>query len=499
MPKSILCDAARDAKRSALAMRLLHELRGRVLPGQRIGVAVSGGADSVALLHLLLEIREPLGIVLVVLHFNHQLRGKASRADEAFVMRLAALHGLSFLSGHEDIAARSKRDRANLEDTARRARYAYFAGVAAKEKLDKIAVAHTADDQAETVLAHILRGTGLAGLGGIHPEAEVVFRPLLGFRRGELRKYLRERREAWREDATNRDTKRMRARIRHKLLPFLEKKFSPAAVEHLCQLANLAREDDAWLQSSAELRLFLSAKEEKGGWRIPLRELIASQTREAGDPESGVIRQAPAAMSKRLIRMLVEKAKPHSGQLSSVHVDAVLGLVLRPESGKQLQLPGGVEVRRERDWLSFRALRDRGSRSNRARGYTFPVELSGGEVVVHVVEHSYALRFRVIDWPPQGRETKATGAVLDRGAITLPLVVRNWQPGDAAQIAGHQKSHKLSRLLSETGVSRWEREWWPVVTSGGKVAWSRGLAVAKEFAAGPSTRKVVVIEEVPLT
>jgi tRNA(Ile)-lysidine synthase len=497
MPKSILSGAPKNTKRSALAMRLLHELRGRVHPGQRIGVAVSGGADSVALLHLLLEIREQLGIVLVVVHFNHQLRGKASRADEAFVMRLAALHGLPFLGGHEDIAARSKRDRANLEDTARRARYAYFAGVAAKEKLDKIAVAHTAEDQAETVLAHILRGTGLAGLGGIHPEAGAVFRPLLGFRRGDLRKYLHMRREPWREDATNRDTKRMRARIRHKLLPFLEGKFSPAAVEHLCQLANLAREDDAWLQSSAELRLFLSAKEDRGGWRIPLRELIASQAREASDRESDLNREAPVAMSKRLIRLLVEKVKPRSGQLSSVHVDAVLGLVLQYEGGKQLQLPGGVEVRRARDWLCFRALGNRG-RSNKAGDYALPVELSSGEALVRVVEHSYALRFRVIDWPPQGRETKATGAVLDRGAITLPLVVRNWQPGDSVQILGHQKSHKLSRLLSETGVSRWEKVWWPVVTSGGKIAWSRGLAVAKEFAASPSTRKGVVIEEVPL-
>jgi len=498
MPKSILSGAPEDTKRSALAMRLLHELRGRVHPGQRIGVAVSGGADSVALLNLLLEIREQLGIVLVVLHFNHQLRGKASRADEAFVMRLAALHGLCFLAGHEDIAARSRRDRANLEDTARRARYAYFARVAAKEKLDKIAVAHTAEDQAETVLAHMLRGTGLAGLGGIHPEAGIVYRPLLGFRRGDLRKYLRERRERWREDATNRDTKRMRARIRHKLLPFLEKEFSPAAVEHLCQLANLAREDDAWLQSSAELRLFLSAKEEKGEWRIPLRELIGSQLPEASDHESDLIREAPAAMSKRLIRLLVEKVKPRSGQLSSVHVDAVLGLALRAEGGKQLQLPGGVEVRRERDWLCFRAQRDRG-RAKKPEGYAVPVELTSGEALVRVVEHSYALRFRVIDWPPQGRETKATGAVLDRGALTLPLVVRNWQPGDSVQILGHQKSHKLSRLLGETGVSRWEKVWWPVVTSGGKIAWSRGLPVAKEFAASPSTRKGVVIEEVPLT
>jgi tRNA(Ile)-lysidine synthase len=500
MPKKVRPIPPEKTKRSALAMRLLQELRARVRPGQRIGVAVSGGADSVALLHLLLEIHEQLGIVLFVLHFNHQLRGKASHADEAFVMRLAATHGLPFLSGHEDIGARSKRERRNLEDTARRARYAYFARVAAHEHLDKIAVAHTAEDQAETVLAHILRGTGLAGLGGIHPEAGVVFRPLLGFHRGDLRKYLRAQRQSWREDATNRDTKRMRARIRHTLLPFLEKKFSPAAVEHLCQLANLAREDDAWLQSSAELRLFLSAKEEKGEWKIPLRELIASQMPEAGDRESDVPRQAPMAMSKRLIRLLVQKVKPHAGQLSSVHVEGVLGLVLRPESGKLVQLPGGREVRRDRNWLCFRSTGNVAEgRGVAAKGHAFQVKLPAGEGVVRVVEHSYALRFTAIDWPAEGRETKGTGAVLDRGVLTLPLVVRNWEPGDSVRLQGHQKSHKLSRLLSEAGVSRWEKVAWPVVTSGGKVAWTRRLGVAAEFAPGPMTREVVAIEEVPLT
>jgi tRNA(Ile)-lysidine synthase len=488
-------------KRSELAMHLLHELRGHVHAGQRIGVAVSGGADSVALLYLLLEIREPLGIVLFVLHFNHQLRGKASRADEAFVMRLAALHGLPFFSGNENVAARSKRDGANLEDTARRARYAFFARVAEQERLDKVAVAHTAEDQAETVLAHILRGTGIAGLGGIHPEAGVVFRPLLGFHREELRKYLRARRQDWREDRTNRDMKRMRARIRYKLLPFLEKKFSADAVGHLCQLASLAREDDAWLESSAELRLFLSAKEEKGAWCVPLRELIPPQVQEgkAEDGHAQLTRRAPEAMSKRLIRRLVKRVKPRSGQLSAVHVEAVLRLAVKAEGGKSLRLPGGVEVRRERHWLAFRAMGDREDSDTATKNYAFPVDLSSGLALVRLVEHSVALRFRVIDWPREGRETKCTGAVLDRGCLSAPLVVRNWQPGDTVHLHGHQKRHRLSRLLNEAGVSRWDKRSWPVLTSGGRIAWARGLAVAAEFAAGASTRAGVVIEEVPLT
>jgi tRNA(Ile)-lysidine synthetase-like protein len=183
--------------------------------------------------------------------------------------------------------------------------------------------------------------------------------------------------------------------------------------------------------------------------------------------------------------------------LSAVHVEAVLGLVLRPESGKRLQLPGGVEVRRERECLCFRAMGDRTIRSD-AKPYAFPVDFSRGRAQVPLVEHSYAVRFTEIDWPAQGRETKVTGAVLDRDAISVPLVVRNWEPGDSVRLLGHQKSHKLSRLLSETGVSRWEKVSWPVVTTGGKIAWVRGLGAAAEFAASQSTRRAVAIEEVPL-
>src|SRR5712692_10143290 len=193
--------------------------KGKLLrAGERVGVAVSGGADSVALLLLLLELRAKLGVVLSVVHFNHELRGKASEADEKFVAKLAAKHGLPFHAGHADVAAKAKRDKTNLEDTARRVRYEFFAMLVDAQHLDKIAVAHTMDDQAETVLAHILRGTGLAGLGGIHPAVGHVVRPLLGVQRAELRAFLRTKKQNWREDATNRDTTRMRARIRKKLM-----------------------------------------------------------------------------------------------------------------------------------------------------------------------------------------------------------------------------------------------------------------------------------------
>jgi len=263
----------------SLSQRLLQHIKAQefVRPGDRVGVAVSGGADSVALLLLLLELRKELGNVLSVVHFNHKLRGKASETDEKVVAKLAAKHGLEFHSASAEVAKKAKKEQANLEDAARRARYEYFRSLVDSGVCTRIAVAHTADDQAETVLAHILRGTGLAGLGGIHPVAGSVFRPLLNVRRTELRDYLRRKKQNWREDATNRDTKRLRARIRKKLLPLLEKQFQPAIVEHLATLAELAREDEAFLDRVAEQRAAKAVQERDGGLHVSVADLFGAR------------------------------------------------------------------------------------------------------------------------------------------------------------------------------------------------------------------------------
>src|SRR6201999_4365761 len=157
--------------------------------GDTVGVAVSGGADSVALLLLLLELRHELEIVICVVHLNHQLRGRAADRDEKFVASLAKHHRLDSFIARVDVAAQAKREKSNIEDAARRARLDYFAALVKQGNVARIATAHTADDQAETVLAHILRGSGLAGIAGIHPVNGSVVRPLLGIRRAALRVY----------------------------------------------------------------------------------------------------------------------------------------------------------------------------------------------------------------------------------------------------------------------------------------------------------------------
>jgi tRNA(Ile)-lysidine synthase len=489
-----------------LSQQLLRHIQAEkfLQAGDRIGVAVSGGADSVALLLLLLELREKLGIVLGVVHFNHKLRGKASDADEKFVAKLATKYGLELHSASLDVAKKAKKERANLEDAARRARYSHFRSLAESGACTRIAVAHTADDQAETVLAHLLRGTGLAGLGGIHPVAGPVFRPLLTVRRSELRAYLRRRKQNWHEDATNRDTKRMRARIRSKLLPLLAKQFQPAIVEHLSTLANLAREDEAYLESAAELRVLALAKETEGAVSIPARDIggrgVSSSGLQKTNGEIERFATSSAAIRKRMIRHITANIKPRAGQLGANHVEAVLELARSGQSGSSLSLPGGVEVRKEHDMLLFRAAENTtgGSARHAAREYAYNIDLAGSSQNVQVPELGCVFRLSLIDWPPQRGETNRGEKVLDRDRLRSPLVLRNWRPGDRFRPFGYQNAHKLKRLLNEKRVSRWERDGWPVLASGGVLVWARGFPVAADFAGNERTRKGIVIAEEPL-
>jgi tRNA(Ile)-lysidine synthase len=467
------------SKQVLLSIRKRELLRA----GQRVGVAVSGGADSVALLRLLLELRAEIGIVLSVVHFNHKLRGRASDKDEGFVTRLAEKFGLTLHVGHADVARKAKQEKRNLEDAARRARYEYFRRLTESGQVDWVTTAHTADDQAETVLAHILRGTGLAGLAGIHPVTkDGIIRPLLETRRGDLRRYLRAKKQLWREDTTNTDTSRQRARMRKKLLPLLEKEFNPRVVEHLSGLAELARTDNASLELHAEIRCAALSKVTNGVRRHPARDLADTSS---------------SAIASRMIRRLLEEARTNSGELSIHHVEAVRQLARCGENGKVLQLPGGVDVRRDNDWLVFLRREAVNGKKKAPVDFSYAVSLRGAQDVnVAVKEISCVIRFRSIDWPDAQRETIKKGwAALDRDKLHGALTLRSLRPGDRMRPVGHRGEHKLKRLLNEKRISRWEREGWPVLEDGKNIVWARGFVAAGIVATRETRNAIVLIEE----
>src|SRR5271165_4355633 len=229
---------------------------GLMRAGDRVGVAVSGGADSVALLRVLLELRAELGIVLAVAHFNHGLRAEESEADQAFVTDLAHHHGLEFFAGRGDVREHALNSKLSIEAAGRELRYEWFARLAEEQRFDSVATGHTLDDQAETVLLKFLRGAGTRGRAGIYPqmfrgaERKIRFvRPLLSVTRDEVEAYLTSLGQEWREDESNLDRRFARNRVRHELLPLLERKYNPNLRRVLSDMAEVSRaEEEYWHQ-----------------------------------------------------------------------------------------------------------------------------------------------------------------------------------------------------------------------------------------------------------
>lgn len=483
-----------------LARQVLETIRKyRMMgPGDRVGVGVSGGADSVALLLLLSELREVLGLRLLVLHFNHRLRGADSDADEAFVAELAGQLGLEFVAGREAVAARARAEGWNLEDAARRLRYDFFDRIVREGRADRVAVGHTADDQAETVLAHILRGTGLTGLAGIYPVRGHMVRPLVELRRAALREYLLARGQLWREDASNLDQTRLRARIRHQLLPVLEREFNPGVVAHLTSLASRAREDEAFWSALLEERMAALVKQTPGGLEIRVADLLAPLPL-LSPPEQ--IAEASGPLTRRLIRRLVEAVKGDRTRLTAQHVEQVLTLAAAPGGGRTTHLPGGVRVERNFDRLLFcrpavahPGATGSGTMEARLKAYDYPVDLpQQGTAAVDIPEICSRFCLKLIDWRAAPRETRELPGVLDRDLLSPPFRLRNWRPGDAYRPKGHAHMQKVKRLFREFRIAARERAQWPVFTSGGRVAWVLGLPAAEEYAAGPGTRSALMI------
>jgi tRNA(Ile)-lysidine synthase len=328
---------------------LISEFQSRtrtlVRPGERLGVAVSGGADSVALFRLLAECKDELGIVLSVVHFNHKLRGADSDADEAFVHGLAEVHGVPIHLASGETRAYATEHKISIETAARELRYAFFAQ-SLNSGLDKIATAHTIDDQAETVLMRLLRGAGTRGLAGIYPvhsDLQIV-RPLLEFCRADVEQYLRSLGQSWRADETNTDPQFTRNRIRHELLPMLARDYNPAIMEALARTADVARDEEAfWDAETKRLApsVIREGKPVRGGGRThPL-------VKEVGIDIDALLKQ-PVALQRRLIRVAALEA---GVSLDIIHTEAALK-VARGET-KACELPGGWRLERSFGELRF--------------------------------------------------------------------------------------------------------------------------------------------------
>ncbi len=419
------------------------------LGGARVVVALSGGADSVALLHLLRRAAGEEGIELTAAHLDHALR-RESAADAEWVRGLCRAWEVPLVAERLAQAPRG-------EAAARAARYAFLRRVAAEAGASRIATGHHADDQAETVLFRALRGTGPAGLAGIAPDSDGIVRPLLPFTRRELRRYLRERRARWRQDPSNAAPGPRRNAVRHRLLPLAERAVAPGATRALARLADLAREDEA-------------------AWRAvlrPLREAAAREDEGGLVLVRGVVAGYDSAVAARLLRDLL---RPLGVVLDRAGTRLALEFITSAPSGRELLLPGGVRIRTE--FGAARIERPSGTSLPDAPLAVFPEgDGSAGEGAATIGGLPRRVRWRVGPW--SGRDAPAAGpeAAFALRDLRTPLTVRGWIAGDRIRTRGGTKP--LKKLFGEARVPRAARARVPVVADAdGTLVWVAGIAQA---------------------
>jgi tRNA(Ile)-lysidine synthase len=471
--------------------KALHYIREHRLlrPGDRVAVACSGGADSVALLRILLDLWQELGVVLSVSHFHHQIRGAEADADKQFVEELAAQYQLEFHFGTGDVPAYATEQKVSTETAARELRHRWFAGLVQSGQVDKIATAHTLDDQAETVLMRILRGTGLRGLAGIAPfqTAKHLVRPLLTTSRQEIETYLKKMDQPWREDSTNLDAGHTRNRIRHTLLPLLERDFNASIRQTLADLAEVSRgEEEYWSNELSSLlpRLVHQGKPSRSG-------------RSTSGPSQGVLAldlSSLAALPLTVQRLVIQGVAEQLGvALEFKHIQQLMAMIEHEKSGKKLSLPGGLEANRTLRELQFGQMIQE---SPENYCYSLPIP---GEVAVP--ELGYIIRARLISAGKQKVSGHNAASLLNPILLGPELTVRNWRAGDRFFPAHSQSPRKVKELLQPGRLGQQfslaQRKVWPVIESAGRIVWMRGFPVPQDFAS--HSGDAVLIEEMKMS
>lgn len=428
-------------------------------------VAVSGGPDSVALAHLFSE----LHLDSEIAHFDHQTRNGGSAADASFVEELAGELGVRFHFASADIEAEAADSPMSFEEYAREARYTFLVETAKATGCCAIATGHHADDQAETVLMRVLRGTGPRGLAGIPPQGErggvPIIRPLLGLRRDDLLAYLKERGYAYRHDETNLDTGYARNRIRHELLPHLSREYNPRLREALCRLADAQRVEDDLLSS---LTRAFSAD------CVPERGIILRDAFAAGHP----------ALQRRA---LLDFAESLGAGLDFDRVERAVTFILESETGKRFDLGGGVQLCAAKNSIEVVEIE-----ADTGNSEVIPVMVPGNTL-------AFGKRLTIVEMtgpPPEPLSAYCTPTrqVIDASTLTGDLHIRHRLPGDRIAPLGLGGTRKLKDYFCDLGIPPVQRDAKLLLTAGNEVVWIVGHAVSAKAAVTEATTCWLEIE-----
>lgn len=426
-------------------------------PGARIGVAVSGGADSVALLHMLRDLDWRLSIT--VLHLNHGLRGEESDGDAEFVQELSERLGYRCRIDRVRLA----NSEGNLEQRARRARLSFFERMRCECGLDKVATAHTRSDQAETVLFRFLRGTGTGGLASILPvTAEGLVRPLIEISRREVIGYLTAFGIAWREDRSNADPRFSRNRIRHQLLPQLEREWNPNLEQTLAHTAAAANDE----------RLYWAARVEEVWERLarphPRGVVLLG-------PEAS---REPPALLRHLIRAAIDSVRGNLARIGFEHVETILRMLLTG-APRQARIPA-IEATCWRKSVHL---------APPFVPYSLEMNAQGGQI------SRGPERVRVVlEQCGYNEDARTDRNSLDADRVNGPLILRNWTEGDAYRPMNYGSVQRVNDLFQSARIPLWDRRDWPIITRGGSIVWTERFGASAESGCTADTRRFLRVK-----
>jgi tRNA(Ile)-lysidine synthase len=446
-------------------LRSIHETirrQGLLNKESHVVVGVSSGADSVALLYALHFLRKRLGIRLAVAHLNHGIRGKAADRDEEFVRQLAWRLGLSFVSEHADVPALAKRRGISIEMAARAARYDFFARAMRATGSNVLATAHTADDQAETVLLRFLRGAGPQGLGGMAYRSDrdglIVIRPMLDATHADAVQFLKRHRLRWREDASNRDTDFLRNRVRHELLPLLEKKFNPQIRRALIRMSSILREENEWMDAT-----------------------IKAKTKRDATLNAGALRKLPLAVRRRLVVQWLLLNEVEADAVDFDVVERVLHLAGKSTGTSTVPVSRRFRVARRYENLSVERV------GKQDKAFSVRLKVPGETALAGcglVAGAAYA----------KGFKPTPSVAYLSRAVVgTSPLIMRSWRAGDRMRPLGMKGTKKVQDIFGDLKVPRDERARVPVLVCRGEVVWVAGYRIARGWeVVGPGSPSLCI-------
>jgi len=426
--------------------------------GMRVAVAVSGGADSVGLLRTLHAVAPEIGLVLAVVHVHHGIRGGEADEDARFVEALAQGLGLDLYSHRVDTPGTARREKQTLEEAARHLRYAWFRELLAAGKADGVATAHTLDDQAETVLHRLLRGAWTEGLSGIHPVVSgaggPILRPFLDTRREEIREWLREIRQLWREDASNEDTAHTRNRIRHTLMPQLAA-FNPRVAEQVAHLATIARDEETWWE--AELGRLLP------GIVLPGRAVRGGGRAVSTRPDEGSV-----GMELARLRALAPAVRRRVLRASARQ----LGCALNFEQTERLMaMCDGDRDASRKQQLATELWAERTARELRlVRAPVIDTVVADEPIEVAIPGCVTAMGVTLRIQMRGGEEEKRIA----------PAILRAPRAGDRARLRHSRGAKPLKEIFERIGVAAEERRAWPLLDWDGRIVWMKDVALETE-------------------